>query len=90
MIYDSIKIHKILIQRRNPALSVTIKEIAEMANVSRATVDKVINNRPGVKKETQEKILAILNEMNYEPNLIGKALVLSKSPIRLGIIVSSE
>lgn len=71
-------------------MSVTIKEIAEMANVSRATVDKVINNRPGVKKETQEKILAILNEMNYEPNLIGKALVLSKSPIRLGIIVSSE
>lgn len=71
-------------------MSITLKEIAEMANVSRATVDKVVNNRPGVKKETREKIQAILNEMNYEPNLIGKALVMSKNPLRLGVIVSSE
>lgn len=71
-------------------MGVTIKEIAQLANVSRATVDKVINNRPGVKKETRERIITIINELNYEPNLIGKALVRSKSPYKLGIIFTSE
>jgi len=69
---------------------VTIKEIAELANVSRATVDKVINNRPGVKKETRKRIETILAELNYQPNLLGKALVHSKSPIKIGIILTPE
>ena len=71
-------------------MSITIKEIARLANVSRATVDKVIHDRPGVKKETRERILTILNELNYEPNLIGKALVRSGSTYKIGIILSSE
>lgn len=71
-------------------MSITIKEIARLANVSRATVDKVIHDRPGVKKETRERIVTILNELNYEPNLIGKALVRSGSPYKIAIILSSE
>lgn len=71
-------------------MAVTIKEIAELANVSRATVDKVIHRRPGVKKETEERILTILKELNYQPNLIGKALVNSKNPYKLGIILTPE
>ena len=71
-------------------MAVTIKEIADLANVSRATVDKVIHHRPGVKKETEERILTILKELNYQPNLIGKALVNSKNPFKLGIILTPE
>ena len=40
-------------------MSVTIKQIAELANVSRGTVDKVLNARPGVKAATKAKILQI-------------------------------
>ena len=69
--------------------TVTIKKLAELAGVSRGTVDKVLNGRPGVKLETQEKVTAIAKAMNYQPNIIGKALV-SKAPVKLGIILTPE
>ncbi|MCL2368232.1 MAG: substrate-binding domain-containing protein [Oscillospiraceae bacterium] len=68
---------------------VTIKKIAELAGVSRGTVDKVLNDRPGVSAKTTEKVLAIAKELNYQPNIIGKALV-SKTPLKLGIILTPE
>lgn len=71
-------------------MAVTIKEIARLANVSRATVDKVLNNRPGVKKETRERIETIISELNYQPNMLGKALVQSKDPMKFGIILTPE
>ncbi|MDC7290853.1 LacI family DNA-binding transcriptional regulator [Blautia schinkii] len=71
-------------------MSVTINEIAKLANVSRATVDKVIHNRPGVKKETKERVQAIIENVDYHPNLLGKALVLSKNPIRVGVILTPD
>ena len=71
-------------------MGVTIKQIAELANVSRGTVDKVLNNRPGVKAETKAKILQIAKELNYQPNFLGKALVQSKDPTKLGIILTPD
>lgn len=71
-------------------MSVTIRQIAELANVSRGTVDKVLNERPGVKEETKRKVLKIAEELNYQPNFLGKALVQSKSPIKIGIILTPE
>ncbi|NLI21965.1 MAG: substrate-binding domain-containing protein [Clostridiales bacterium] len=69
-------------------MAVTIKQIATIAGVSRATVDKVLNNRAGVKKETKETILKIAKELNYQPNLIGKALVMSKKRNKIGIVMT--
>lgn len=43
----------------------TIKEIAEKAGVSIATVSLAINNKGNIKKETQEKILKIASEGGY-------------------------
>lgn len=71
-------------------MSVTIKEIAALANVSRGTVDKVLNNRPGVKASTREKVLKIAEELHYQPNFLGKALVRSKEPLKLGIILTPD
>ena len=71
-------------------MGVTIKQIAELANVSRGTVDKVLNNRPGVKDETKQKILQIAKELHYQPNFLGKALVQSKEPTKLGIILTPD
>lgn len=71
-------------------MSVTIKQIAELANVSRGTVDKVLNHRPGVKAETKTKVLKIAKELDYKPNFLGKALVQSKVPIKLGIILTPD
>lgn len=69
---------------------VTIKEIASLANVSRGTVDKVLNNRPGVKTETRERVIQIAKELNYEPNILGKALVRSNEKLKVGIILTPE
>jgi LacI family transcriptional regulator len=71
-------------------MAVTIKQIAELATVSRGTVDKVLNHRPGVKEETRQKVLKIAKELNYQPNFLGKALVQSKDPIKIGIILTPE
>ncbi len=71
-------------------MSVTIRDIAELANVSRGTVDKVLNHRPGVKEETRKKVMAIAKELNYQPNFLGKALVQSQEPLKIGIILTPE
>lgn len=71
-------------------MAVTIKQIAELANVSRGTVDKVLNHRPGVKEETKNKVMQIAKELHYQPNYLGKALVQIKDPVKIGIILTPE
>ncbi len=51
---------------------ITMQSIADLAGVSRATVDKVIHNRPGVSDEVREKIRGIILETNYQPVQIRK------------------
>ena len=41
---------------------ITSKKIAELANVSRGTVDRVLNNRGGVNEKTRERVLRIATE----------------------------
>lgn len=56
----------------------TIKEIAEKAKVSVGTVDRVLHNRGDVSEKTREKVMRIVRESNYEPNLFARQLVLNK------------
>lgn len=51
-----------------------IKDIARIANVSIATVDRVLNNRKDVSEKTKERIKKIIEENNYQPNLYARAL----------------
>lgn len=57
----------------------TIKEIAKRANVSQGTVDRVIHNRGKVAKEKKERILKIMEEVDYKPNIYARGLVLNKT-----------
>jgi len=63
-----------------------IKKIAEKANVSNATVSRVINNSPGVKDETRKRIEKIIKEENYIPNSFARSLVNKKSYV-IGVLV---
>lgn len=65
----------------------TIKEIAQIAGVSRGTVDRVLNNRGSVNLETAEKILSIANALKYTPNLAGKRLAIAKKQLKFGYIL---
>ncbi|WET03663.1 LacI family DNA-binding transcriptional regulator [Flavobacterium sp. YJ01] len=52
----------------------TIKDIAQMAGVSKGTVDRVLHNRGKVSPAALEKINEVLNVIDYEPNLIARNL----------------
>ena len=52
----------------------TIKDVAKMANVSTATVSRIINNKPGANIETEKRVRDAINLLNYEPNNIARSL----------------
>jgi LacI family transcriptional regulator len=58
---------------------ITLKEIAERANVSIGTVDRVLHDRGKVAPDKELKIRRILKELNYKPNPFARNLVLRKS-----------
>ena len=65
---------------------VTIKDIAQAANVSAMTVSNVIHGRTKkVSKETKERIEQIMEEMQYVPNMGARMLVQNESRI-IGVI----
>jgi LacI family transcriptional regulator len=63
-----------------------VKEIARRANVSIATVDRVIHNRTGVSEKTKQKINEIIKELDYQPNILASRLA-SKKIITLAILL---
>ncbi|MCY7999156.1 LacI family DNA-binding transcriptional regulator [Bacillus haynesii] len=69
-------------------MSVTIKDIARLANVSHTTVSRALNNSPLIKENTKKKILDIAAEMNYKPNFNAKSLVTQKS-FTIGLFLTS-
>lgn len=59
-------------------MSITIKDIAEMAQVSVATVSRVINGNGYVKKETKETIENLLKQTGYTPTARAQKKDLAK------------
>jgi len=53
---------------------VTIHDVAETAGVSLATVDRVLNGRPGVRKTTIEKVNNAVETLNYKPDVFAAGL----------------
>jgi transcriptional regulator with XRE-family HTH domain len=66
---------------------VTSKKIAEMAGVSRGTVDRALNNRKDVNPVTRQKILEIAKLLKYKPNKAGKILVSHQKKIKIGCVI---
>lgn len=58
---------------------VGVKEIARRANVSIATVDRVLHNRTGVSEKTKQKINEIIKELDYKPNILARRLASAKT-----------
>jgi len=65
---------------------ITIKDIAERAGVSYATVSRALNNRSDVSSETRKLIMELAAEMGYQPNAIARSLVKRKS-MNIALIV---
>jgi LacI family transcriptional regulator len=59
--------------------SVTIQEVADLAQVSSKTVSRVINNEPLVRADTRKRVLEAIEQLNYRPNLNARGLASNRS-----------
>ena len=67
-------------------MKVTIKDVAEKADVSIATVSRVINNPHLVTEKVRERVLEVINELGFRPNPVARSLVMKKNRL-IGVIV---
>lgn len=65
----------------------TIGDIARIAKVSKSTVSHVLNNTKNVSDKTREKIMKVIEETGYTPNLVAKALKKSETKT-IGLVIS--
>ena len=56
------------------SLTVTIYDVAREANVSMATVSRVVNGNQNVKPATRKKVLEVIERLEYRPNAVAQCL----------------
>ena len=65
----------------------TVKDVANLAGVSTATVSRVLNNHPHVTEETRSKVLWAMEELGYQPSRVARRLRVKTGQI-FGLIIS--
>lgn len=69
-------------------MSYTIKDVAKKANVSIATVSRILNNQKGYSEKTKLKVMQVIEELGYEPNAIARGLI-NKKTETIGVLFPS-
>ncbi|MGB7340081.1 MAG: LacI family DNA-binding transcriptional regulator [Phototrophicaceae bacterium] len=64
----------------------TLEEIGKIAGVSRATVSRVINNHPNISDSVRQRVLDVIAETGYRPNMAARTLASNQSRI-LGLVI---
>ncbi|AIE61055.1 catabolite control protein A [Bacillus methanolicus] len=67
-------------------MNVTIYDVAREANVSMATVSRVVNGNPNVKPATRKKVMEVIERLGYRPNAVARGLA-SKKTTTVGVII---
>lgn len=60
-------------------MKATITDVAHLAGVSIKTVSRVINKEPSVRKDTSDKVIAAIKQLQYQPNSAARNLAGSKA-----------
>ena len=66
--------------------SLTLEEIARRAGVSRSTVSRVINNQPNVRDVVRDRVLQVVKETGYHPNIAARSLASQRSNV-IGLVI---
>ena len=66
--------------------TITIYDVAREANVSMATVSRVVNGNPNVKPSTRKKVAEVIERLDYRPNAVARGLA-SKKTTTVGVII---
>lgn len=70
-------------------MTVTIKDVAKIANVAPSTVSRVIADSPKISEKTKKRVRAVMEDLGYHPNIIARSLA-SKSTQAIGIVFPSS
>jgi LacI family transcriptional regulator len=62
-------------------MTLTLKEIAELAGVSRSTASRVLNDHPGVRPEVRERVLQVIREQSFQPDPAARSLASRRTAI---------
>jgi LacI family transcriptional regulator len=71
--------------QRSPGKKHTINDIARLANVSKKTVSRVINQSPFVREETRKRIVEIIRRTGFTPDPQARALAFRRSHL-IGLV----
>ena len=66
--------------------NISTTKLAKICGVSQGTVDRALNNRPGISSATKEKILNAAKEYGYRPNIHARSIAGGKSQL-IGVVV---
>jgi DNA-binding LacI/PurR family transcriptional regulator len=67
-------------------LTITIKDVARACGVSTQTISRVINNRQDVSSATREKVLAVIDQLGYQPSAMARGM--RQGSKTLGVIIT--
>ncbi len=67
-------------------MSLNLEQVAKRAGVSRSTVSRVINNDPNVRDDTRQRVLNIVRDLNYHPNVAARGLAAGRTRV-LGLVI---
>jgi LacI family transcriptional regulator len=70
-------------------MPLTLEDIARLSGVSRSTVSRVINADVNVKEDTRRKVLEIIQDINFQPNLAAKGLATGRTNV-IGIVIPAS
>lgn len=68
-------------------MAARIKDVARRVGVSSVTVSRVLSNKPHVSEEVRRRILAAMEELDYQPSRVARSLRVQHSRI-IGLIIS--
>lgn len=71
-------------------MNITIKDVAKAANVSVATVSRVLNNKNNVSEEAVQAVNRAVEDLGYSPNFLGRDLRKSETKRILAIVGTTE
>jgi len=66
----------------------TLEEIAKLAGTSKSTVSRVMSNHPRISENTRNRVLKVIEQQHYRPNLFARALAGGKTGL-IGVISSN-
>lgn len=69
-----------------PKRALNLEDIGAKAGVSRSTVSRVINNDPNVSEKTRVRVLHVIEDMGYVPNMAARALVTRRTQV-IGVVI---